>query len=34
MRGYSDEDIEKICSQNVFRVWEETLRVASKIQTL
>jgi len=34
MRGYSDEDVEKICSQNVFRVWEETLRVASKIQTL
>ena len=34
MRGYSDEDIEKICSQNVFRVWEETLRIASKIQTL
>ena len=34
MRGYSDEDIEKICFQNVFRVWEETLRVASKIQTL
>ena len=34
MRGYSDEDIEKICSHNVFRVWEETLRVASKIQTL
>jgi membrane dipeptidase len=34
MRGYSDEDIEKICSQNVFRVWEETLRVASKIQNL
>ncbi len=34
MRGYSDEDVEKICSQNVFRVWEETLSIASKIQTL
>lgn len=25
-RGYSDEDIEKICSKNVFRVWNEVLK--------
>ncbi len=34
MRGYSDQDIEKICSQNAFRVWEENMRVASKLQAL
>ena len=29
-RGYSAEDIEKICYKNVFRVWEEVERVASQ----
>ncbi|MTI28447.1 dipeptidase [Fulvivirga kasyanovii] len=28
-RGYSEEDIEKICYKNVFRVWEETAKVAA-----
>ncbi len=28
-RGYSPEDIEKICSKNVFRVWNEVIKVAS-----
>ncbi len=29
-RGYSAEDIEKICSKNAFRVWSEVLAVAKK----
>lgn len=29
-RGYSDEDIEKICSKNVFRVWNKVIEVADK----
>jgi membrane dipeptidase len=29
-RGYSDEDIEKICSKNVFRVWNKVIEVAEK----
>ena len=29
-RGYSDEDIEKICSKNVFRVWSKVIEVADK----
>lgn len=29
-RGYTDADIEKICSKNVFRVWEEVERFASQ----
>ena len=28
-RGYSDEDIEKICSGNLFRVWSEVERHAA-----
>jgi membrane dipeptidase len=28
-RGYSAEDIEKICSKNVFRVWNNVISVAS-----
>jgi membrane dipeptidase len=24
-RGYTPEDIEKICSKNVFRVWNEVI---------
>jgi membrane dipeptidase len=27
-RGYSERDIEKICSKNVFRVWNEVIKVA------
>lgn len=30
-RGYTDEDIAKICSGNLFRVWEEVDRVASEM---
>lgn len=29
-RGYSEEDIEKICSKNVFRVWNEVIKVSTK----
>ncbi len=29
-RGYSPEDIEKICSKNVFRVWNKVIEVAKK----
>ena len=31
-RGYSDEDIAKICYKNVWRVWREVERVAAKLQ--
>ena len=27
-RGYSEDDIEKICSKNVFRVWNKVIEVA------
>jgi membrane dipeptidase len=30
-RGYSEEDIEKICYKNVWRVWNEVEEVASKL---
>jgi len=29
-RGYSEEDIAKICHRNVFRVWREVERVAAE----
>ena len=29
-RGYSDEDIAKICYLNIWRVWNEVIKVASK----
>jgi membrane dipeptidase len=29
-RGYSPEDIEKICSKNVFRVWNKVIAAAEK----
>ena len=29
-RGYSHEDIEKICNKNVFRVWQKVLDYSSK----
>ncbi|MDX1383567.1 MAG: dipeptidase, partial [Thermoanaerobaculia bacterium] len=31
-RGYTDEQIEKICSGNVLRVWTEVERIASEMQ--
>ena len=31
-RGYSEEDIEKICYKNLFRVWREVERVALEMQ--
>lgn len=31
-RGYSEEDIAKICYKNVFRVWNEVERVAQELQ--
>ena len=30
-RGYSDEDIEKICYQNVFRVWNAVQQKAESL---
>lgn len=30
VRGYSEDDIEKICSRNLFRVWEDVERVAAR----
>ncbi len=32
-RGYSEDDIEKICSKNVFRVWNKVAEVAKQLQT-
>jgi membrane dipeptidase len=29
-RGYSDDDIAKICSGNVFRVWNKVIETAAK----
>ena len=29
-RGYSEKDIEKICSGNLFRVWNQVLDFAKK----
>lgn len=29
-RGYTSEDIEKICSKNLFRVWNEVIDIAEK----
>jgi len=31
-RGYSEEDIEKVCSKNVFRVWSRVAEVAKELQ--
>ncbi len=31
-RGYSEEDIEKICSGNIIRVWSEVERIAREMQ--
>ena len=30
-RGYSDEDIAKICSKNLFRVWNEVIAISAKL---
>ena len=32
-RGYSEADIEKICSGNLLRVWSEVERIAQRLQT-
>ena len=32
-RGYSDQDIEKICSGNLLRVWREVEQVSKKFQS-
>ena len=32
-RGYNEEEIEKICSENLLRVWSEVERVAAELQT-
>lgn len=32
-RGYSEEDIQKVCSGNVFRVWNEVNNVADSLQS-
>lgn len=32
-RGYTEEDIEKICSKNVFRVWNKVAEVARQLQS-
>ncbi len=32
--GYSEEDIEKICSGNLLRVWSEVERVAQELQSI
>ncbi len=31
-RGYSEEDIEKICYKNTFRVWNEVISTAEELQ--
>ncbi len=31
IRGYTPEDIEKICYKNLFRVWDEVIEVAGKV---
>ncbi|MEQ8472771.1 MAG: dipeptidase [Marinoscillum sp.] len=31
-RGYSEEDIAKICYQNTFRVWNEVIETAKQVQ--
>lgn len=31
-RGYSSEDIEKICSKNLLRVWDDVIHVANESQ--
>ncbi|WP_421873549.1 dipeptidase [Marinoscillum sp.] len=31
-RGYTEEDIEKICYKNTFRVWNEVIATAEKLQ--
>lgn len=33
-RGYSEEDIEKICSKNAFRVWDKVEEVAKELQAV
>jgi len=32
-RGYSDQDIEKVCSSNLLRVWREVEQISKKFQS-
>jgi len=32
-KGYSEEDIRKICYENVFRVWKQVIEVARESKT-
>ncbi len=32
-RGYTEEEIQKICSGNIFRVWNEVIEVANNMQS-
>ena len=32
-RGYSEQDVEKICSENLLRVWAAVERVAAELQS-
>lgn len=32
-RGYTEQEIEKICSGNVFRVWEQVIQTAEEMQS-
>jgi len=31
-RGYTESDIEKICSGNLLRVWDEVIATSRKLQ--
>ena len=31
-RGYSEEDVEKICAGNLLRVWSAVERIATELQ--
>ena len=31
-RGYSEEDVRKICGENLLRVWSEVERVAAELK--
>ena len=32
-RGYTEDEIAKICYQNTFRVWNEVIKVAQQLQS-
>ncbi|MBP8097419.1 MAG: membrane dipeptidase, partial [Saprospiraceae bacterium] len=33
LRGYSEEDIAKICSKNLLRLWRQVEQVSSKLKS-